>query len=189
MYLLWNSTAKAERQAKDAADAFFQSLSVKSNSIPSITAGIASLRDRIGEVATAGKQAGDVTRFGLVGDKTQTQVDQLNGHLGDLNKRLRQLQAEQGQVDSNSRQIAASLGLSTTAVEKYAQANNIDLTGSWDGAADGVRKVTAGLKGLAGQAGVTLPQLLSGAGRSIEAEPALADATKEAGRPTLQAFA
>src|SRR4051794_28381818 len=159
MYLLWNSTAKAERQAKDAADAFFQSLSVKSNSVPSITAGIASLRDRIREVATAGKQAGDVTRFGLLGDKTQTQVDELHGHLGDLNKRLGELQAKQSQGDSNSRRLAASLGVSVTAVERYAQANNIDLTGSWAGAADQVAKVTAGLKGLSGQAGTPLPAL------------------------------
>jgi hypothetical protein len=69
---------------------------------------------------TLAAAAADVTRFGLVGDKTQTQVDQLQGHLGDLNKRLRELQAQQGQVDSNSRRIAASLGLSTTAVEQYA---------------------------------------------------------------------
>jgi hypothetical protein len=188
MFLMWSNTAKAEKQARQAADEFFSSLAVKRNSLPSVTAGIAALRDRIGEVANAGRRAADVTRFGLVGDKTQTQVDQLQGHLGDLNKRLRELQAQQGQVDSNSRLIAASLGLSTTAVERYAAANNIDLTGSWQASAQQIGKVTAGLKGVAAQAGVSLPALTSMTDGSIEAMQALADATQKAGDATKQAF-
>jgi hypothetical protein len=93
MVLAWQHTAKAEKEARKAADDYFSSLAVNTNSLSSINAGLASLRTHIDDVRHAAIKAGDVTRYGLVGDKTQSQVSQLTGHLTALSAKERQVAA------------------------------------------------------------------------------------------------